>query len=115
MKANKIDNYGDRLTAAAEAKKAALKRFQERPAPDSPEMLERQATRKAIIEAREARNAERNNARAAEAARLAAEQRAREAEAAARAAAEAAEARKLAAEQKAARDARYAARASRRR
>src|SRR4051794_7013772 len=107
MKAPKHDNFDDRLTSAADARKAALKRFLARPGPDSPIVLERQAAQKAISDARDARIAERNAARAAEAARLAIEQKARDAEAAARAAAEAAEAKKLAAEQKAARDARY--------
>jgi hypothetical protein len=114
MKSYKNDSFGERLTTAADARTAALKRFLARPGPDDPAVLERQAAQKAISEAREARNAERMAVRAAEAAQQAAEQKARDVEAAARVAADAAGAAARAAEQKAARDARYAARAVRR-
>ena len=90
MKAHKNDNFDERLTAAADAKTAALKRFLARPGPDDPVVLERQAALKAVSDARDARNAERMAVRAAEAARQAAEQKAQDAEAAARAAADAA-------------------------
>ncbi len=115
MKKHKNDNFGERLSAAADAKVATLKRFLAQPGADSPIALERQAAQKAISAARDDRSAERNAVRAAEAARRADEQRTREVEAAARVAAEAAAATALAAEQKAARDARYAGRAARRR
>src|SRR5918998_5092084 len=77
MSAFKHDNFNERLAAAANARKAALEKFRARPGPDDPAVLERQAARKAIAEAREARIAERKAARAAEAARQAAEAAAR--------------------------------------
>ena len=98
-----------------------LAKFKARPAPDDPAVLERQAERRAIVEAREVRMAERRAEREAEAARLAAEQAATAAAEAARLAEEelaAKEAAKqealLKLEQKAARDKRYAARKARR-
>ena len=114
MKPFKHDKFSERLNTAADAKAALLAKFRARPAPDSPEALERQAELQAIANAREARNAERWAARAAEAARQAAEEKARAAEEAARAAQEKARAAAEAQEQKAARDARYAARRTRR-
>ena len=80
MSAYKNDNFGDRLAAAANARKATLERFRARPGPDDPTVLERQAAQKAIAVAREARKAERRAAREAEAARQAAEAAARVAE-----------------------------------
>src|SRR5215208_7177157 len=71
---------GDRLTAAANARKAALERFRARPGPDDPVAVERQAARKAVAVAREARAADRKAAREAEAAVQAAKQAARAAE-----------------------------------
>jgi hypothetical protein len=122
MSSHKSDGFHDRLTTAAKAKEAMLERFRARPGPDDPAFLQQQAERKAIGEARDARNAARKIVREQEAARLAAEkaaeaekrkvlvaQEAAEAEAAAKRAAE------LPALQKAARDARYAARQARRR
>jgi hypothetical protein len=114
MKAPKHDNFNERLTTAASSKASLLEKFRARPAPDSPEMLERQAAQKAISDAREARYAERWAARAAEAAKQAAEEKARIAEEKARMAEEKARATAQAAEQKATRDARYAARRARR-
>jgi hypothetical protein len=112
----------DRLTTAAKAKQAMLERFRARPGPDDPEVQAQQAARKAIAEARDARNAERRIAREAEAARVAAEKAAEAERRRLQAAADAAEAEaaaKRAAElpalQKAARDAKYAARQARRR
>ena len=117
----KGNKFGERQSTSAEAKRAVLAKFQQRPSPDDPEVQARAAERKAIAEAREARLAERRVEREAEAARQAAE---REAAAAAEAirrreeevqAAEAARAEALhKLEQKAARDARYAARKARR-
>ena len=104
MKPFKPDTFNDRLSTAAASKAALLEKFRSRPAPDSPEMLERQEQLKAVAAARDARNSEKWAARAAEAARIAAERAAAQAAAAA-----------LAREQKAARDARYAAGKTRKR
>lgn len=108
---------GDRLGKAAEARKAMLDRFKDRPAADDPAVIARNAERAALAAAREARLAEREAERSAIAER---EETAR-VERAARDAAESAQAQvaqaeaveNLAAEQKAARDARYAARKAR--
>ena len=120
-RADKNANFGDRLNAAAAAKKAMLERFHAMPGPDDPAVKEQQAARKAISEAREIRIAERKAAREAEAQRQAAENAAKAAEQAAREAEErrlaaeaAAQAVALEAQRKAARDARYAARKARR-
>jgi hypothetical protein len=117
----KGDNFIDRMSVAANAKRATLERFRARPGPNDPTVVERQAARQAVSNAREARAAARHAARHADAVRQAAEEAARVAE---QAAGEAEEARR-AAEQaacnvtleagcKAARDARYAARKARR-
>ncbi len=121
----------ERRNAANEAKKALLERYKARPAADDPQVVARQAERKAILEARSQREAEKQRLRQEKLAREAAERAAREAaaeaarrEAEAKAAEEArlrdAEeneriARLLAdeAERKAKRDARYAARKAR--
>jgi hypothetical protein len=77
-------NFKDRQSAAAEAKKALAAKFLSKPPfnPDDPAYVERQAQRRAILEAREVREAERAAERAAkaaaEAARLAEEERVRE-------------------------------------
>jgi hypothetical protein len=122
MTPQKNDSVSDRLATAAKAKEAMLERFRARPGPNDPALLEQQAARKAVAEARDARNAERRAAREAEATRLAAEKAAavearkvQAAEEAAAAAAAAEHAAALPALQKAARDARYAARQARRR
>ena len=121
----------ERRNAANEAKKALLAKFNSRPSDDDPAVLARQAERKAILEARAIREAEKEKLKqerlareaaerakreaAAEAARLAAEEAAR-AEANQR---EAEETERIAslltdeAERKAKRDARYAARKAR--
>ena len=120
--AHKSANLTDRLDAAAAARKAALARFQARPAPDDPAVKAQQAARKAISDARDLRAAERKAAREAELARQAAERASKAADLAAleaeqrRLAAEAAN-REAAfeADRKAARDARYAARKARQR
>ena len=107
-------NFDDRISAAAEAKKAVLARFLARPKVDDPEFQQRQAELKSISDAREIRTAERKATKAADAARLAAEKAAADAarrEEEQRKAIEAkAAALALEAERKAARDARYAAR-----
>ena len=126
-------SFADRRTAASEAKKALLEKFKAKPAPDDPEMLAKQAERKAILEARERRDAEKARLKqeklareadqraaaeaAAEVARLAAEEAAN-AEAKAREAAESERIARLLADEatlKAKRDARYAARKARKR
>ncbi|TIW35601.1 MAG: hypothetical protein E5V71_18745, partial [Mesorhizobium sp.] len=48
----------ERRNAAHEAKKALLERFRAKPAADDPAVLARQAERKAILEARAIREAE---------------------------------------------------------
>ena len=121
MSGYKNNTFSDRASASAKAKMALLEKFRAKPALDDPEVLQRQAERQAIIEAREARAAERKltrEAEAAEQARLdavkAEEQKRLEAEAAAAKLEEAKlEAAKVLAA-KAARDAKYAARKARR-
>jgi hypothetical protein len=117
----KDHKFSERQRASADAKTALLAKFKTRPALDDPEVLARQAERKAIAEAREIRMAERRKQREEEAARVAAEQAAALAAEAVRkaeletAAKEAARQEALAKlEQKAARDKRYAARKARR-
>lgn len=119
---HKSDGFNDRLATAAKAKEAMLERFRARPGPNDPAMLEQQAARKAVADARDARNAARKIARDAEAARLKAEKAAEAERRKIQAAQEAAEAEAAAqraaalpALQKAARDARYAARKARQR
>jgi len=117
--------FGERLSTAAGAKRAALAKFQARPGPDDPTVQERHAARAAVNAARDTRVAEREAARAsaAEAERIAREERKAQAalENAARMEREAIEAVEnaereavLETERKAARDARYAARKLRR-
>ncbi|MGP8122757.1 MAG: DUF6481 family protein [Xanthobacteraceae bacterium] len=113
MSGFKEPSFADRQKAAQAAKKNILSKFNAKPAPNDPAVLQRQAEREAQAAerakaklVRDAAKAEKK-ARDAEAAALAAEQLAREkAEAAAREAA-------LEVERKAARDARYAARKKR--
>ncbi len=121
MAAFKGSTFKDRATAAAEAKRALLETFRARPPADDPAVLARQAERRAIIEAREIRAAERKTVKEAEAVRLAAADTARleaeaaaTVEAAARAAEQAARDEAIKAERKSARDAKYAARKARR-
>jgi hypothetical protein len=108
-------DFKERLSAAAQAKRAMLERF--RAKADDPAALEREAARRAVSEAREQRHAERKAAREAEAAQKKADAERHAAETAEREAREKAEkeARELSleAERKAARDARYAARKKR--
>jgi hypothetical protein len=88
-----FNNYSDRQTAAAEARKALLEKFKTRPAEDDPAVVARKAERVAILQARSEREAVKAKARAEEEARLAAIRAEREAqEAAERAAREAQEA-----------------------
>jgi hypothetical protein len=97
-----FNNFSDRQAAAAEARKALLDKFKQRPSEDDPAVQARKAEREAILKARQEREAIKAKERAEEEARLAviraekeaqeaAERAAREAqEAAARAAREAA-------------------------
>lgn len=101
-----IDTFKDRQKTAADAKARLVAKLATRPAADDPAVIARAAERKAVEEARIARQAERREAEAAEEIARAAEAAAREEEAA----------RQLAADQEAAkakRDARYAARKQR--
>jgi Zn-dependent metalloprotease len=127
--------FQDRQTSAAEARKALIQKFQNRPGPDDPAVVARAEERRVILEARKVREAEKAERRAREEAERAAQRAREEAERQAREAAEAAareeqrlrdeaEAAKkraeeaelkamLEAEKKAERDARYAARKAR--
>ncbi len=128
-------SFQDRQKSTAEAKKALLEKFKARPATDDPAVIEREAQRREIIAAREARAAERDARLRAEAeerarqqaekhaalqARLKADEEARAAESIVEAerlqleAAAAVEAKALLeSEKRAERDARYAARKGR--
>ena len=120
------NSFLDRQAAAAKAKKEMAEKFLSRPKydPNDPAVIEREAKRRAILQARADREAERlkrkAEAEAAEAARRAAEEAARQEalhlQAMAREAAEAAqreEEARLEYERKLDRDARYAARKER--
>ncbi len=121
MSAYNGSKFDERAAASAAARKAALEKFQARPKPDDPAVLERMAKQREIAEARKVRAAERQAAKEAEAARKLLEDQEYQAKLAAEAAEREAqaeaerlrvEAAKAAA--KAARDARYAARKARR-
>ena len=120
------NSFQDRQAAAAKARKAMAEKFLSRPKydPNDPAVLEREAKRRAVLEAREAREVERAKRKAeeeaAEAARKIADEAARQEqlrlEALARAAEEEAAREELARleyEKKLERDARYAARKER--
>ena len=94
----------DRLEAAAKARSEMLARFRARPTADDPAVLARQSARRAVVDAREAREAQRA-AQQAEADRLAEIERKHAEQLAAQERAKA-----LQEEQKAQRDARYLAR-----
>ena len=124
LKRSKQSGFDDRLTAAANAKKALLEKFLARTAVNDPGLAERQSHRQAIVADREIRAAKRKALRleseahaaaetAAKAAVLAAEQITRDTAAAEQAVRDAASAVALKVEQKIARDARYAARQAR--
>ena len=121
MKAHDPKDFNERRNSAAAAKQAALEKFRAQPKPDDPEVLARIAERKAIGDARDARAADRELVRKAEAERLAAEAEMKrielaaiEAAAAAEKAAEVIRLREVEVERKKARDAKYAARKARR-
>jgi hypothetical protein len=71
--------FGDRLSAAANARKAMLERVRTKPGADDPAVAERRAARQAVSAARETRLVEREAAKIAEQAREAAEREARQA------------------------------------
>lgn len=115
------DSFKDRQASAAAAKKAIAEKFKVMPGPDDPAVMERNAARQAISDARDARMVLRKLEREADLARLAEEEKARQAAELVRQAEEAALAAKkviemaeLEVQRKAARDARYAARKARR-
>jgi hypothetical protein len=116
--------FQDRQTEAANARKAQLEKFRARPDPDDPIVLEREAKRREIVEARKVRDAERERKRkiqeAEDAARKAAEEAARQEQLRLEAELqeqlrleEIARLEALELEKKAERDARYAARKAR--
>ena len=120
------NSFADRQAAAAKAKRAMAEKFLEKAKydPKDPAVIERQAKRKAILEAREAREVERAKRRAeeaaAEAARKAAAEAVRKDQLRLEALARDAEAQRLREEEerleyekKLERDARYAARKER--
>jgi hypothetical protein len=124
MKRSAEKGFGDRLTAAANAKKAQLEKFLATSAANVSGRAERQSARQAVAAARDIRVAKRKAIRlesearaaaetAALAATLAAEQTARDIAAAEQVARDAADVLLRQAEQKNARDARYAARQAR--
>jgi hypothetical protein len=110
-------NFSERLRTAADAKNTMLERFRARPAADDPAVVARQEARRALSDAREARIAEQEATRKVQDAQEAAEREARVVAERERRTLEAAEALEreaaLEIDRKAARDARYAARKSR--
>lgn len=120
------NNFADRLAAAAKARKAMAEKFiaNSKHDPNDPAVIEREAKRKAILEARVVRDGERARRKAeeaaAEAVRLAAEEADRHEQLRLEALAREAEAQRLRDEEekreyerKLERDARYAARKER--
>ena len=120
------NSFADRQAAAAKARKSMAEKFLAKTKydPNDPAVIEREAKRKAILEARSAREAERAQRRAeeavAEAARKAAEEAARQVQLRLETLAREAQAQRLREEQerldyekKLERDARYAARKER--
>jgi Family of unknown function (DUF6481) len=120
------NSFAERQAAAAKARKAMAEKFlaKSKYDPNDPAVIEREAQRKAILEARELREVERAKRRAeeaaAEAARKAAEEAVRQEQLRIEALAREAEAQRLREEQerleyekKLERDARYAARKER--
>ena len=120
----KDKDFGDRLSAAKDAKKAMLAKFRQRPGLDDPAVIQRQAERAAVSAARDLRKAERDAQAAAAAAEKVAQEEREAAEREAAAVEKAAQEKREAADKeaadaqleldrKAARDARYAARKAR--
>jgi hypothetical protein len=117
MSGLKDKGFGDRLSAAKDAKQAMAAKFLKRPAIDDPEVVARREERAKFAEARDARIKERKQQQAADKARIAAETEARiKAEIDEKAALEEraiVDEATREQEAKAARDARYAARKAR--
>ena len=121
MPAFKGSKFQDRITAAADARKALAEKFKDRPKPDDPAVVARKLERQEILRARAEREATREKERAiraAEEARRLEQERLEREERERREAEEREQLRVLEAEEKAAieaqkkaeRDARYAAR-----
>jgi hypothetical protein len=117
-----LKELNERRSAAMEAKKLLLKKFESAPKADDPEVIAKRAKREAIAAAREARKAERERLAKVEEERKQAQAQALAEAAAAEAEALAAEAKNRIArvvldeaERKAERDRRYAARKARQR
>src|SRR3954467_7627877 len=79
MSSNKDQQFPERLSTAASARRAMLEKFQARRAVDDPAARERRAAQDALRTAREARAAEREAARRAKQEQLSAERLARKA------------------------------------
>ena len=79
MSNNKDQQFTERLSTAASARRAMLEKFQARRAVDDPAARERRAAQEALRAARETRMAEREAARRAKQERLSAERLARKA------------------------------------
>src|SRR3954469_17752617 len=77
MSSNKDQQFTERLSTAASARRAMLEKFQARRAVDDPAAHERRAAQEALRAAREARRAEREAARHARQEQLSAERLAR--------------------------------------
>jgi hypothetical protein len=68
------NGFTERRDTAQKAKQALLEKFRSRPGPDHPDTIKRMAERRAIAEARAAREAEKEAIRRAEAEKAAAEE-----------------------------------------
>ena len=79
MSSNKDQQFTERLSTAASARRAMLEKFQARRTVDDPAARERRAAQEALRAARETRRAEREAARRAMQERLSAERLARKA------------------------------------
>ena len=109
------NSFRDRQTAAAQARKAMAEKFLAKPKydPSDPAVLEREAKRKEILEARVQREAERTQRKAEKEARSQEETRLEALRLAEEEAVRRAESERLEFEKKLERDARYAARKAR--
>lgn len=81
MKTFRDNGFAERRDAAVKAKQTQLEKFRNRPSDDDPTVAKRRAERQAILEARQAREAEREKARLAREAEEAALKALRDAEA----------------------------------
>lgn len=115
MKGFKEKGFAERRDAAAQAKQAALKKFEQKASADDPAQIEKRAARLAVAEARKVRAAKREEEKEAEKQRAIAAEAEKLAEKQRQAIAAAEQKAALEAQQKADRDARYAARKARKR